>query len=194
MIIDKKYLPGLQKDVPFTTKNSYIQLATVEEQHGKLIPKLRSVLLYFDEEKNYFYFSCSNKTAKWEQLSKNPIVSAVFLDHGTTKQYRFEATAKLVTVESEPDFMQKIWQALRLDLREPLWQECNDEKKEIDIEQMSPLHGVVILQPYYSDIFHLNKNDFAKSERVQMTLHDNTWHVKENLSPLHPLPITELIQ
>lgn len=192
MIISPEYLEKILSAFKFAKKQSFCQLATVAKQGDLYTPKLRTVLMYYDQEHCTFYFTCSTQTHKWSELETIPKVSGVYFDRDTITQYRFEANAVLTDKNSTDEklFHEKTWRALRPDLRRVLWLEyLADETATYDIDTIFPHHGIVVLMPYYWDIFTLDTTDFSHSMRTQMLFKNDHWQIFANAPKICPLDL-----
>ena len=192
MIIAPDYLVRIERAFKFTEKRSFCQIATVAKQGNSYLPKMRTVLMYYENDQEALRFSCSTQTHKWSELKAIPKVSGIYFDREATTQYRFEANATFIDKNSldEKCFHEQTWCALRPDLRHVLWQEYLAGKNaNYNIDEIFPHHGNVILQPYYWDIFKLDTVDFTESNRVQMVLEHGNWKVFENAPKICPLDL-----
>ena len=190
MIISSEYFEQIKAAFKFSEKRSFCQISTVAKQADSYLPKMRTVLMYDEPERDALRFTCSTQTHKWSELKAIPKVSGIYFDAETTTQYRFEANAILIDKNSadEKAFHEQTWYALRHDLRQVLWQEyLADENADYNIDEIFPYHGNVVLQPYYWDIFKLDTLDFAQSNRVQMVLENGSWKVFEDTPRICPL-------
>ena len=192
MIIAKDYFSQVKAAFKFSEKQSFCQLATVAKQDNNCLPKIRTVLMYYENDRDALRFTCSTQTHKWSEIKTTPKVTGIYFDRETTTQYRFEANATLIDKNSlnEKTFHEQTWYTLRPDLRHVLWQEyLTDKNANYNIDEIFPHHGNVILQPYYWDIFKLDTVDFAQSNRVQMILKYNCWKVFEDAPKICPLDL-----
>jgi hypothetical protein len=195
MIIVRDYLEKIEAAFKFSEKRSFCQIATVAKQGDSYLPKMRTVLMYYEQEREALRFTCSTQTHKWSELKAIPKVSGIYFDSETTTQYRFEANAILIDKNSadEKAFHEQTWHALRSDLRHVLWQEyLADESVNYNIDDIFPYYGNVILKPYYWDIFKLDTVDFAQSNRVQMVLENDSWKVFEYSPKICPLDLNQI--
>lgn len=197
-IIAEKFKQQVITDLKFKEKLSFLQIATVDQSNPeKLTPKLRTVLFRYKSELKNFQFDCSTQTKKWHQLLALPKLSAVYLNMDNFTQYRFEAKVKLIDIHDteQKDIFNSHWSIARPDLRKVLWQsyaELNPgsmKTADINIETPCPLFGTVLVQPYYWDIFTLDRKDFSESKRTQLILKNNTWKIFENTHCVHPLEL-----
>jgi hypothetical protein len=194
MVISANYLNIILTAFKFAEKKSYCQIATVAKTNNGCVPKARTILLYYDAERSALYFTCSNQTQKWAQLQATPKLTGIYLDTETMTQYRFEADVMLIDYDSKnaADLYKKAWHDLRSSLRQVLWKEyLGDEHTRYNVEEICLNHGVVLVKPYYWDIFHLNRNDFSKSERTQMVFKNNQWEIFSDTSLIHPLKLID---
>jgi hypothetical protein len=192
MIIAPNYLEQIEMAFNFIEKRSFCQIATVAKQGNIYLPKIRMVLMYYENDRDALRFTCSTQTHKWSEIKTIPKVTGIYFDRETTTQYRFEANATLIDKNSlnEKTFYEQTWRTLRPDLRHVLWQEYfADKNASYNIDEIFPHHGNVILQPYYWDIFSLGLNDFADSKRIQMVLEHGSWKVFEDAPKICPLDL-----
>lgn len=80
MIISSDHLANILTAFKFSEKKSYCQIATVAKTSNGCIPKVRTVLLYYDTEHSLLYFTCSNQTQKWMQLQAMPKLTGIYFD------------------------------------------------------------------------------------------------------------------
>ncbi len=192
MIIAQSLVTEILTAFKFAERQSFTQIATIAKLNGAYLPKARTVLLYYLEDRNAFRFSCSTNTHKWVELSEIPKITGIFFDARNTTQYRFEANAQLIdhTTKMEYELYNSSWSMLRASLREQMWQEyLADPNEKYRIEEICPHHGTVILKPYYWDIFKLDTINFANSNRTQVILKDNLWQIFQDTPQIHPLDL-----
>jgi general stress protein 26 len=194
MIIAKDYLEKIETVFKFSEKRSFCQIATVSKSGDTYEPKMRTVMMYYEKEREAFYFTCSTQTHKWAELKVIPKVTGLYFDRENFTQYRFEATAALIDFQTknEKKLFEETWLNLRPDLRHVLWQEyLKDKSKNYNIDTILPAHGIVVLQPYYWDIFALGIPNYETSSRTQMILNDKEeWKVYENAPKICPLDLS----
>lgn len=183
-------------DLKLEEKLSFIQISTISEKSNLVTPKLRTVLFRYENELDCFQFDTSTHTHKWQQLSALPKLSAVYLNTDNFTQYRFEASAELISIDNHKhtELFTAHWLRTRPDLRKTLWEEhlkTQTIEAEFNIEQPCPLFGTVLVRPYCWDIFTLDRQDFSHSKRCQMVLENNHWKVFEDTSNIHPLDLLE---
>lgn len=189
MIIDAAYLKDMQLAFQFEKQKSFVQVASVSQNKFGLMPKARTVLFYFLEQQQCFYFTCSNKTQKWNQLQQLPKITGILFDYVNTIQYRFEADVTLVDAQCDEQkkLFEASWHNIRADLKHVLWQEYLQNEETYELDQVCPNHGLVLVKPYYWDIFNLDVDDFSRSQRTQMVLKNTAWQVSKNTPIIHPL-------
>lgn len=188
MFIAEQYKEEILEKFQFSERRSFCQIATVAKDNDHVLPKMRTVLMYHEIERDAFRFTCSTQTHKWQELLETPKLSGVYLDHDKWIQYRFEANVVLIDNKdtNEETLYASSWQQLRPDLRHVLWQEYLTEKQDYDIETIFPCHGAVLIFPYYWDIFQLGLDDFANSQRRQCILKNDEWLTYENTPRIVP--------
>lgn len=197
-IIAEKFKQQVITDLKFKEKLSFLQIATVDQSSPQEpTPKLRTVLFRYKSELKSFQFDCSTQTEKWQQLLALPKISAVYLNMDNFTQYRFEAKVELIEIHNTQykEIFNSHWSITRPDLRKELWQsyiELNSDSiktADINIETPCPLFGTVLVQPYYWDIFTLDRKNFSESKRTQLILKNNSWDIYENTHCVHPLEL-----
>jgi len=196
LIIEQGYLDEVLNVFAFAQERSFTQISTVEKVNDAYLPKSRTVLLFHLPDHSAFYFTCSQSTGKWSQLQTISRVTGLYFDRPNSKQYRFEAGVKLLTKVNKDtqDFYHAAWMNTRPDLRHVLWQEyLNNEADKYDIEMVCPDFGIVLLFPDYWDIFKLDSNNFANSEREQLIFKDGQWQIFTKAPLIHPLALREMV-
>lgn len=195
MVIEKSFLHEIINVFGFAERTSFTQIATIAKKENVIVPKLRTVLLFYLEDKGAFRFSCSNKTHKWQEIKNTPKVTGLYLDVKNTKQYRFEADAKLIDKDTQAEkiLYEETWIMMRPNLRHVLWQEyLGDKNAKYDISEVCPSHGTIVLFPYYWDIFKLDTTDFSNSKRLQMIKKNGEWQVYQDTPKIHPLDLLDV--
>ena len=189
MWIASDYIETVRSAFQFEANQSFCQIATVARDKDQCMPKSRTVRLYLEQERNALRFNCSTQSQKWHQLQTTPKATGLYMDWQTATQYRFEADAVLIDKQSsdEVSFFEMTWHKMRPDLRHILWQEyLGDAQADYDIEQIHPCHGVVLLKPYFWDIFQLDKQDYGQSKRNQIIWQHDQWRIVDNASIVSP--------
>ena len=191
MLIHKLFLDDIAKVFNIDSYGSLVQIASVS---CNSIPKCRTVLMMYSKKHMSFFLCCSIRTSKWNDIKHNNKVTIIKLEEQKNIQYRFEASCTLIEKNNsdEYEFFKNQWLNLHIDLRHIKWKEyCSFKKIEMiyDVNQICPDHGIIMIKPYYWDIFHLNTSNCYESKRDQMIFNNNKWSIYEDTPIIHPLNI-----
>ncbi|HBQ21784.1 MAG: hypothetical protein A2Z91_04750 [Deltaproteobacteria bacterium GWA2_38_16] len=158
---------------------AYCQVGTVDLKNH---PQLRTVHVHYIAELKALAINTHTKSAKWQHLKKNPILSGCYLDEFRQIQFRWES--KTTLIHKNHPLLQEIWLKMRAEVRTAYWLDYKklpmDTKlpDTINVSGRPPTHGVIICTPYLWNVYELNEGNYLKGVSTLHTLKGKTWHSK----------------
>lgn len=170
----------------FDDKNrgAYGQISTVSQENR---PSVRTVHIHAVTNPEFMLVISTNiQSQKWISLKHNPWIAGCYWDAEKQIQFRFEGKTDLVT-ENHPtysDLVDMMWKRTRAEVRtayllDDKGIDLQTENPNVDPEQHSINHGVIIIHPTRWDIFYNDSQVYRFGKRFIYDRTGNSWTVRK---------------